>query len=283
MLLLYEPKSDAAALSWGAWTAGLPRANLTNDQLSRVARTLNTDLTSTRFRVALSVEESFRALVLAGLNVTPGYKYRIRSYTAANFTTVVYDSGWVQPFTGSSGEALELEWEDPWFWLGIVPFDDPDRGVSLIHVFDTVTSGQYWSFELDDQYNPAGYVEAARLFMPAAWAPSINYDYSGNGFGLGNNVLSAASLSGSKSYWRRINPRLFRFAIPTLPEAEAFGAAYRLMQRAGFDGEVFVIPDPDDIVNIQKRSFLGTITEMDLLTQAMFGRAGAGFQIEERI
>lgn len=282
MLLLYEPKSDAAALSWGAWSSGLPLANITDERLRRVARSVDADPASTRFRVALPAEQSFRAVVLAGLNVTPGYKYRVRAYDDAAFTAMTYDSDWVSPFEGTSGGPLELEWEHPYFWLGIVPFDDPDRGINLIHVFETATDGQYWSFEIEDPYNPDGFIEVGRLFMPSTWAPSINYDYGSNGLGFINNSMSAATLSGSKAFWRRVNPRVFRFTIPMLDEAEAYGEAYRLMQVAGFDGEVFVIPDPDDTLNIQQRSFLGTMSEMDQLTQAVFGRVGVGFQIEER-
>lgn len=282
LLLLYEPKSDAAAFSWGEWTAGLPLSNLANQRLRKVARAASADPEDTRFRVTLPAAQSFRAMALGPMNVTTAYQYRIRSY-GTGFSDVVYDSGWVKPFEGSGGGPLDREWEDPWFWLGIEPYDDPDRGIWLIHVFPEAVEARLWSVEIDDQYNTDGYVEIGRLFMPSAWSPSINYALGNNGLGFRNNALSSAALSGAKQFWRRINPRQFRCTIDYLPETEAFGEAYRFLQRVGYDGEVFVIPDPDDTTNIQKRSFLGTLLEMDPLSQAVFGHVGTGFQIEEII
>ena len=282
LVLLYEPKSDAADFSWGQWTAGLPLPNLANRRLRKVARSVSADTDDTRFRVTLPAGQTFRVIVLGPMNVTTAYQYRIRSYTDG-FAAVVYDSDWVKPFEGSGGGPLDREWEDPFFWLGIEPYDDPDRGIWLIHILPEPVTGRLWSVEIDDRYNTDGYIEIGRLFMPAAWTPSINYALGNNGLGLRNNALSSAALSGSKQFWRRLNPRQFRFTLDYLPEAEAFGEAYRFMQRVGFDGEVFVIPDPDDAANIQKRSFLGTVMEMDALSQAVFGHASAGFQIEEII
>lgn len=282
LLLLYEPKSDAAAFSWGEWTAGLPLANLANQRLRKVARSVSSDPEDTRFRVTLPATQSFRAIALGPMNVTTAYQYRIRSY-AEGFSTVVYDSDWIKPFEGSGGGPLDREWEDPFFWLGIEPYDDPDRGIWLIHIFPGPIEGRLWSVEIDDQYNTDRFIEIGRLFMPSAWSPSINYSYSNNGLGFRNNALSSSALSGSKQFWRRINPRQFRCTLDLLPETEGYGDAYRFMQRVGFDGEVFVIPDPDDATNIQKRSFLGTVQEMDPLSQAFFGHVGTGFNIEEII
>lgn len=152
----------------------------------------------------------------------------------------------------------------------------------MIHVFDDLVPARYWTVEIDDQLNPDGYLDLGRLFMPLGWQPSLNYEY-GATFGIKNNSLVSSTLSGGKKIWRRVNPRVLRVSLPLLPEAEGFCQAYRFMQRAGFDQTVFVIPDPDDVTTIHARSFFGTIAEMDLLTQAVYGRVGAGFQIEEII
>lgn len=284
ILLNFNPKSDAAVLSGGDWRTTLPLANLTQPRLSRVARSTDTELTSTLFNVALPQEETFEVLILGPMNTTSGYQYRIRSWPDGTFTgTPDSDTDWIKPFEGSSGDPLELEWEDPNFWLGIIPFDDDERGVFLIHVFDAPVTGQFWSFELDDQFNPDGYIQISRLFMPETWAPSLNYGYNGNGLTFRDNTLAARTLSGSTARWRRLNPRVFRFAFDALPQDEGYADAYPFMRVAGYDGEVFVIPDPDDTAHIQKRSYLGTVTRMDGLSQAMYGLIGTGFEIEEII
>lgn len=284
ILLLFRPKSDTASLSWGSWRSSLPLSNVTDPRLSRVARSSNAALTSTRMRVSLPQVQGFRALVLGPMNVTQGYKYRIRSYSNPGFNNgPVSDTGWVQPTTGPSGDALELEWEDPNFWLGIVPFADEERGIYLIHVFATQTFGQYWSFEIDNQFNPDGYVQIGRLFMADWWMPSVNYGYGDNNLTFGNNSLVSQALGGSKSRYRRVNPRVFRLGLDFLQETEGFDEAYDFMRYVGYDREVFVIPDPDDAESIQARSFLGTINQMNGLSQTMFQILGTGFEIEESL
>lgn len=285
ILLLYGPRSDGVALSGGAWTAGLPLSNLANERLSAVARSVDTQLANTWFKVALPEASAFKALVLGPMNVTSAYKYRIRTYTSAAFNTVAEDTGWVSPTIGSSGGWLapESDWLDPDWWLGVEPFDDAERGVYLIHVFDTEAVGRWWSFEIDDQFNPAGYIEIGRLFMPDTFSPGVNYPYDDNGLGFVDNSLSAKTLGGQTDYWHRVNPRTFRFGLQYLSEHEGFSAAYRFMRVAGFSREVFVIPDPDDVGHIQQRSFLGTIRKMDALKQHAFAVVGTGYEIEERI
>ena len=281
MLLLFQPKSDTATLSWGSWRAALPLTNLQTDRLSKLARSTDTALESTRLRVTLTSASTFMAVVLAATNVTTAVKWRIRSYTDDTFATPDFDSDWIEPFVGL---AEDLEWGDPNWWLQLLPFDDDERRINLIHVFDTApTARQHWSFEIDDTTNPAGVIDIGRLFMPLAWEPSINYGYGDNGLTFQDNTLRSTTLGGSEDAWRRINPRVFRFGIDYLPETEAYQKAYPLMRTAGFNGEVFVVPDKDDDQFMQQRSFLGRISQMDGISQVAFQLAGVGFEIKESI
>lgn len=283
IILLYEPKSDDATFSWGNWTPELPLENLANTNLKRVARSIGIAPEATRMRVALTQSETFRVIVLGPINADLAYLARIRAYTTDAFDVLAYDSDWFAPFDGAGGGSLGLEWEDPDFWLGNKPFEDAERGAWLIHIMPAEVTAQFWSIEIDNPGNPIGHIEAGRLFMGTAWQPSLNYTFSGNGLRFRNNTRSLTTLSGGKRKRRRINPRQFVFAFDYLPEAEGYEHAYRLMQVAGFDGECFVIPDPDDIAHMQRRSFLGQIEEMDALTQAAYGCVGTGMQIEEII
>jgi hypothetical protein len=53
------------------------------------------------------------------------------------------------------------------------------------------------------------------------------------------------------------------------------------MQMTGYDKEVFVIMDPDNAADLQRRSMFGRITQMDAIQQAVFGGIAVGYQIEE--
>jgi len=279
-LFLYEPKSDNATFSGGNWRPSLPLSNMADKRLSRVARSVNTLLASTQFRVSLPTVIPFRALAMGPMNISTAYQYRIRTWSA-DFDLMLSDTDWVKPFDGQAAGPLDLEWEDPNFWFGLTPFDDQERGVWLIHDFGEPQVGQYWTFEIDDQTNPDGYIDIGRLFMPTTFEPELNYGYDSNGLSFENNVLSAQMLNGGTQFSRRINPRVFRAAFPTVREPEAFGDFYRLFRTVGYDGEVFVIPDPDDVANIQKRSIFGNFRAMDALSQTAFGLVGTGFEIKE--
>lgn len=281
MLLLFQPKSDTATLSWGSWRAALPLNNMLTERLARVARSTDATVESSRFRVTLNSASSFQALALVGTNVTTAVRWRIRSYEDDEFEIVDFDSGWLEPFVGL---AEDLEWGDPNWWLRRIPFDDEERRINLIHVFATTPAArQHWSFEIDDTTNPTGVIDIGRLFMPLAWEPSINYGYGDNALTFEDNTLRSRTLGGSEDVWRRLNPRIFRFGIDYLPETEAYQKVYPLMRVAGFNGEVFVVPDKDDDQFMQQRSFLGRISQMDGLSQAAFRLVGTGFEIKEII
>lgn len=279
-LILYNPHSDSAQFTGGSWTSGLPLANLANQKLHRVARSTDLQLANTQFKVALPGEKTFKAIAVGPMNVTPTYRYRLRSYSDDAFSVLDYDSDWVQPFVGSNSQD---EWEDAWFWLGVEPFDDADRNPWLFHIFDTLTSGQYWKLEIDNTENPAGYVEIGRLFMPDFVDPSHNYAVGNNGLQFLNNSLTQNTLSGAEQTRSRVNPRQWSCAFDMLADAEMYEVFYRLFQHSAYRNETLVIPDPSDAEHIQKRAIFGKLTQTDPLAQAQAGYGGTGFTITETI
>lgn len=292
-MVLYNSKSDNGVFSGGGWRSTLPLSNLVDPKQYRVARSTDTDPANTQFRVTLNTLAQFKALIVGPSNLTTAVEYRIRCYNNGTFNIgtadaspygysgLIYDSGWQKPFEGSGGGPLDREWEDPWFWLGIEPFEDEDRGIVLIHILPAVIEGQYWTIEIDDFYNPDGYVELSRLFMPDVFQPSINYGYEDNGLAFLDNDLSTSTLAGSVQKLRRFSPRQISFGWKYLPEAEHFSAVYRLMQKAGYSDEVFVIMDPDNAADLQRRSMFGRITQMNPIQQSVYAGISVGYQVGE--
>lgn len=277
IILLFDDSGADATLSGGGFEPALPLTNLLDEDLTKVARTTGVTLAETKFNIALDAAYYSRAVVVGPTNFSPTFQYRIRTWDDAAFSVPGdVDTGWVYPAEDQG--AATIHWGDPGYWLR-----DGQGRVHLIHVFDDVVPAQYWTVEIDDEDNPAGYLDMGRLFMPMGWQPTINYAYEGNGLGFRNNSQSVTTLAGSKRFRRRVNPRQFQFSLPYLPEDEGYTQAYRFMEYVGFDRPVFVIADPDDALHMAKRSFFGTVTQMDPLTQAMFGRAGTAFELEEII
>lgn len=278
-MMLYDDQAASGSVVGPA--SAMPLTNLQSDRLERVWRSLSDDPANTKFDVSLPDIIAMRAVIIGPTNLTTAHKYRLRAFSDALRTTTIYDSDWVQ----SSVRAVfgTLPWRSPYLWTGYQPQDDPDRGAFIIHVLPSIVAQLYWSVEIDDRGNPAGYVEASRLLMCRAVSPSINYKYGGN-LGFQDNSLRQPTLAGGEATWRRVNPRIFNCGFDYLPEAEAFSDFYDLMRHTGFDREVFIIPDPDaGGLELQRRSFLGTFSQMDPLTQAAFGHVGTGFTIKERI
>lgn len=279
LLILYDNQSDGGVLAGGSWSTELPLDNLVIRNIRKVARTTDLDPTSTQFTVSLVDVLAAKAIVVGPTNLTVNYSYKITWYSD-EFVSEIDNTGWVNPFEATLTDPFDIAWEASYFWLGTAPYDDQDRGIWLIHVFDSDTSANYWKIEIKDELNPDGYVQAGRLFMAQRWSPSLNYIPESNGLGFLDGTLASGTLRGGKHFWRRINPRVWTCKI-NLPDSEAFGSGYEFLQKAGYDGEVFIIPDPSDATNLQKRSFLATISESDLISQAVAGRSSIGFKVEE--
>lgn len=281
LLLLYDNQADAGFVTGPA--SALPLTNLQNSELARVWRSADLDTENTKFNVTLPSIVLLRALILARTNATTAARTRYRAYNDADRTDMAYDSGWLQ----FAARALfgTLAWGDPELWTGFVAQDDPDRPPDLVHLLpQSGVAQRYWTIEVDDADNADGFFEASRLMMCRAFAPSINYAYGRNGLAFIDNTVRRPMLSGGKNTLRRINPRTETFGIDYLPDSEAFGGFYDALRRSGFDRDVYFIPDSDMAgIDLQRRAFLGTITQADAITQATFGHSAIGVTVEERI
>jgi len=273
IILLYGNHADAGVLSGGGWSPSHPLSNLQKRALRRVAQSVDVQPSNTIINVQLAGPATLKAIALGPSNISTGYSYRINSETT--------DSGWVLGATRT--EWNTLTWEDPNYWTGIPSWDDAERGMWLIHIFDVPVTSMYWQIEIDDQANPANFLRFGRLFMSRFWQPSINYGFNNNGLSFKDATIRSTTLAGNKHFWRRTNPRVFRFGFDYIPEAELYDKGYEFQRMAGYDGEVFVIADPGDALNIQKRSFLSTANTMDPLSQAAFGYGSTAFELEEVI
>lgn len=281
LTVLWNNGADNANVTAGAWSAALPLTNLLAPNLTKVARTTDAQLASTQFKVEMADSIQIKAIVVGPTNLTTNYKYRISWYSDELFTSLVDTTGWINPFGETLTDPFDIPWEASYFWDGVAPFDDKDRGIWLIHVFSSPIVTLYIKVEMDDQLNPDGYIQAGRLFIGSYWAPSLNYTPDNNGLSFRNANIESSTLRGGKYYWRRINPRSWSCRFSMLPDLEAYTSAYNLIQQAGYDKEVFIIPDPEDSTNMQRRAFLATITQADPISQALVSRASFGFTVEE--
>lgn len=263
---LYNPQSDRAALSGGNWLSGdVALANVQNDRYWRVARSASVDPADTQIRMNLLAPRSVRGFAAVLPNATTGALARLSAFDDDSYAVPSFTTGWLD------GGELGATWRDD------------ERSPIISADFGAEITARYWLLEIDDADNPAGHLDIGRAFLGGALSPSFNYGYDSNGLSFKNNALSATTLSGGALYWRRINPRLWNCAFQYLPEPELFGSVYEFLRFVGFDREIFVMPDPDDRAHAQARQFFATLTQMDALTQAVWGRGNFGFGVEERV
>jgi hypothetical protein len=286
VLILYDNAADAGTLSGGSWS--LPLSYMQDPRPTRRARSTSLDLANTTFRIALPTVRTFKALAFGPTNFTSSARYRIRAYSDADFTMETYDSGWTD-IGIQAVPSLDLAWEDPNFWTGVQPIDDPDNaGIFVVHLFEEDETAKNWTFEIDDQANPEGFVEIGRLFMGLGWQPSINFSAESNNFRFIPNTTVMKSLGGTPYFVRRKSARSILLPFPYLPDTEVWNDVYRIQSISNLDKQVFVISDPDDTVNRNKRSFLGNLAELpaiQLLTVQIGDTFGAStaFEITEAL
>lgn len=285
--LLYENFADQAVLGGSGWAT--PLANLQGSDLGLITR--SEGAASAVLTIDLGAPRPVGGIAIGPTNLGAGATYRLRAYADAAMTAggQVYDTG-LRTIAGNAinwaNPAAWLEWEDPAFWLGVLPSDAPELPLYLVFLLPAASTGaglaQYWRIDLADPDNLDGAMSFGRLYMGRCYRPSMNYAYDGNEFAIDPLTDITESLGGSESFWERGLRRSFRASWPTLPETEVFDAWVRIALRARTSRQVFVIPEETDGEEmLRKRAFLGRFNQTPRIAQALFRYAATAIDIRE--
>lgn len=281
-MLGFPNRIDAATLSGGAWTAGLPLANLQNRIIGKVARTPDDAMASTWFDIDLGAAKSIRTFAAVGHNLSLAAKYRLRGSSVSDFATTVYDSGaafldvWpdVYPY-------MSLEWEDDNWWSGKYTAEQiTGYTAALITILPGNTLARYWRLEIDDTTNPAGFVQIGRVFIGPAWQPTFNMSY-GASLGWETKTEAQEAMGGAEYFQRRTPFRVARFALDWMSQDEGFANAFEIQRRAGIDQEILWIHDPSDSVHALRRRFLGRLRALSQIEYPYPNINKSAFELKE--
>ena len=103
----YPNRIDAATLSGGSWETTLPRSNIQDRRLSKLARTTAAGASLT---IDLGSAKTVGILAIAAHNFSSAATIRLEGDDASGFSSLNYDSGTISAYpTGSSPQEL-LEW-----------------------------------------------------------------------------------------------------------------------------------------------------------------------------
>jgi hypothetical protein len=287
-VIIYDNFSDAAVISGGSFLAALPRANMQDEDIQKVARTTDTANASTAFSIDFGSVRPIGGIVVGPTNISPGASWRARSYADAAMLTVQYDSG-IRTVSGTTIDwgdtGAWLQWEDPGFWYGIPDSFDltivPTYLAEIVSVENvSFANAQYWTVEVFDSANPDGYLQFGRLLIGRAFRPSLNYTPD-NSFAPVPLTDMVESLGGKRTFWDRGQRRTQHLAFDMLSFQELMGDVFRIGNRIGISRQIFLVPDPDDATNFNKRSYLGTFKAAPPIVQALADIGSTVIDVEE--
>lgn len=283
ILLAWQNRADEGTLSGGSWQATLPLVNLQNRIVQKVARSTNANLSSTKFDIDLGAARAIGVVALVVHNISVIGKVRITGDDAADFATPVYQSAWIDCWPSGQIPQSLLEWEDDNFWLGTLSSNQRAGYQSpFIHVLPTQQILRYWRVEVDDTTNTDSHIQIGRLFMSAAWRPTINYSF-GAELRYTDPTPIASSLSGAEYFDVRSRAREFTVRLEGMTDSEAYDYALQIQRLAGVSGEVLVVPDTADTTRQPIRAYLGRFTDLRPIANPKPDRFETAFTVRELI
>lgn len=263
-------RGNAATLSAGAWQVSLPLSNLQRAGLVYPARSVDAALASTKFQIDFGNATTLvRLFGLMRHNLSTAALYRVTGGSAAGASDL-YNSGWLAVWPRIY-MPTDIDFEEPNWWTGQISAEDAALyPIKLLHDLGGNYLVRYWTIEFNDTANAAGYVEITRLFAGPLWQPSVNY-VPGAGVAWQPRDRGLEARSGAR-YYERLSPRrVMSFAFEGLSDAEAWGRALDMQRRLGSEGELLVIPDPENTAQRHRRDLWARITRGGPAVQTEFG------------
>jgi hypothetical protein len=151
-----------------------------------------------------------------------------------------------------------------------------------VHVFPAAQIARWWLCEIDDAASSLGYVAVPRVVLAPGWQTPLNPVY-GAGMQWEDPTTVETSWGGAEFFEVQAGRRVFRFAFDFLPEDQVLAFAFDMQKRLGIHGQLFYVFDPDDTVNLGRRSMLCRMRSLSPLDYAAMGRMSATFELAEVI
>lgn len=280
--IAFPNRIDESILSGGSWQPSLPLTNIQNRLINKVARSVNTNPSSTQFSINLGKLRFLRMFAIINHNFSLDANFRIQTSDFADFSQIDYDSG-ERPVWEAVYTTAQLEWEQDNFWFG--QLEEEDRAgftLNVIHIPPEPISSQYVRVFIFDSMNPDGYLQFGRFFLSSDWQPTVNMSY-GLQLGYESRTIVEESISGAEFFDIKKAPRVVRFQINNLKEDEAMTRPLDMQRTVDTHGEVFFVYDPEDTIHLLRRSFLGRSRQLNALEVVFNDRWNTSYEIKELI
>lgn len=233
---------DATLSATPALVAALPQANLQDVSRAKVART--TSLAAQDIKGTWATPRTISAAAIVRHNLTSDGTWRLRLYSDAAWTTLVYDSGVV---VACPPKALgDLEWGvDP---LGANLFTD--WALAFSSMFFNAAVAQSFTLSIADAGNPDTYMEISRLCVGRTLEPLYNFDW---GFSLSwqeqttqQRTEGGTLRSDGAEPYRRLAFRVANLSASDRPKFTEY------LRKAGMRSDAFVSMFPNDGTSLER-------------------------------
>ena len=249
----------------GSWLPQAPLANLFNPRLTKVARSTDLLLTSTRIRVDLGVQRQILLIAIPASNMTVDGRVRLTISRNSDFSDPLLPPTWADwwPRVYPYGQ---LPYGHPSWYDGKLSEEEADGyPMPWFSVLPAIDNARYLLLEFADPTNPAGHLDISGIFVAGGWQASEHVDVGKTFVWLpGEEHVEAP---GGADFYDTTKPPRRRMGLNwgLLPRDEALTWPAEMWRRQGKSGQVFLIFNPDDAEHLHKQSYLATIEEPDPL------------------
>lgn len=270
---------NTATVTGGSYRAGFPLSNIKTRRLAEKAISTNTAPASSTMIIDLGRIYPISQIAVIDTNADDSCEYEITTATDSAFTEIGVYTG-IQPFFPSVYLPEELEFEDDNWFTCTYSSEELAREQRNLYVEFTPTYARYVKIQIRNDTNVNGFVSIGRVFIPRyVWQFEINYDY-GSLLTLESNTVVDKSLGGVNFFEERPQTKVFSFELSWLDKREAHSRAYEIMRSEDVSGEVLILPDKTDSINLFRSAVYGRMRQLNPVNAYQFGFYKTAFQIE---
>lgn len=274
----YPNYAKGATYTGGSYVGSLPVTNLGTRELAQVARTTNTNVSSTKFYVDLTDNRVLRTFALVNHNLSQLATVRIKGSTTAFDTSDAFDTSNVAAWSLTFDNLVD--WESSVWWIGVAGDEYLRSPYSVIIDLGQWKTARYLTIEISDTANVDGYVQIGYFFAGNAIQPAVNMSY-----GLQDGWIDYSSVeqseNGTEFFTERRRLRTVTLALDWLSEGES-KYFHELQRMCGTVNDILYIPYPDSREETQRYGFLGRLEELSPVERVFLSTRKLPLKIKER-
>jgi hypothetical protein len=255
MLLAWENKADAAAISAGSEISTLPASNVQQVHISRKWHTAAAVKSSYLiFDMGSSISCALAALLGSNLTTAATLQLRASDLDPAVTSSLLLDTGVIAAGVKATYGAAYKAF--------------------------AATAARYWRIDISDPSLPDN-IQLGRVFLGPSWEPSVNMMLDW-GIGVRDPSRRMKSHGGQTHIDRKQKARVIDFVLDFMAEVEMFEKAFAMSWANGITDDVLAVPDIDGAY-LSEQAVFGLLDVSEPIRNQRLGIYTQRFSIEERL